>query len=124
MQRLQACCNKIPSPQDAATRFECEFRSILDVLQREPIALIPNHQAQPLSCLTLCRVRYVDRAEPRIVSVLSSFYNSHLHRDTCLHNAGFRDIFYDVKARENQHALAHLPAILEELDGQSDAASR
>lgn len=83
--------------KEKAEMFATEFNDILDKLKDDPTAAIPGHDAQPLSCVSLCRVR-----------------------DKCLHNAGFKDIFKYVKDKENTSALQLLPGVLEELDAENN----
>ncbi|EFJ49670.1 hypothetical protein VOLCADRAFT_80583 [Volvox carteri f. nagariensis] len=84
-----------PEQREAAARqFEATFNSALDALLADPSTPAPGHPtAHPVNCYTLCQLR-----------------------EECLHAAGFQDIFAEVKAAENERALALLPGVLRELD--------
>ncbi|GAX75016.1 hypothetical protein CEUSTIGMA_g2462.t1 [Chlamydomonas eustigma] len=92
---------EIEDRMEAVKQFEAEFIQILTRLQEHPSADIPGYKAQPVNCLSLCRVR-----------------------DQCLHNAGFLDIFRAVKEQENMQALNVLPSVLQELDQIQDMHER
>jgi type II pantothenate kinase len=63
------------------------------------------------------------RRDPPGDESLSILLLCHLRQD-CWDACGFADPFLDIKRRENDAALAHLPALLAELDALADPALR
>lgn len=82
----------------AVEQFQRLFGGALDALEADPsLEEVDGFATAPLNCSTLCRLR-----------------------DEALARAGFGDVFKSLKARENDLAVALLPAVLRELDAKGD----
>ncbi len=118
--------NTIDMVSDAATRhywlsvFEANRPSMVrHAIDSEGGGIDVERRAQAYAEAFDAIVRTV-RTDPNAYGLVSILSLCGLRRD-CLLAHGFEDPFRHVKAQENQTALQHLPGVLAELDGLSDA---